>query len=101
MLPNQLWLLVLSSRYKGGYGRTSLRSKTAKLPGDPTQLFVVLWTARGIAELAVGVIFVNKVEQDGSTVKHTLSAVGNGGDLSIGVDFQERPMFIFILARHE
>jgi hypothetical protein len=45
--------------------------------------------AWGIADLAIGVVLVNKVLHNRSALKDTLRTIENGGDPAVGVDLKE------------
>jgi hypothetical protein len=49
----------------------------------------VLGRAGGIADFAVGVVFIGKVDHDRAALKDALGAVEERGDAAIRVDLQE------------
>ena len=59
------------------------------MPKDPAQLLIILRRSRLVADLAVCVIFIGQVEQDGAAVEDTLLAVSQSGDLPVRVNLEE------------
>jgi hypothetical protein len=59
------------------------------LPKDPAQLLIILGCSRPVADLALRIVFIGQIEQDGAAVEDALLAVGQGGDLPVRVDLEE------------
>lgn len=69
--------------------RTLHGSKAAHLEHQPGGLLDMLGGAGGIANLAIGIVLVDQVHHNRTTLEDTLRAIEECGDAAVGVNLQE------------